>query len=508
MPAGWFLSEYLNSKGILIQEMHHNVNERYNDILNDIVSTKPDTLLLSIYIFNVILVESLIKDIRAILPDCIIIAGGPEADSSIDADHIIYGEGEQALYELLNKSGQKSIGERPLEKLDDIPSPYTIERIKKSQNKLIYYESSRGCPFHCSYCMASLSNGVRYFSLDRVKNDLINIVRSGAKIIKFTDRTFNADTKRTNAILEFILNTFHHKKVCFHFEVGGDLFKDSTLEILEKMPVGLIQIEAGVQTLNPQTLKAINRYFKKEVFIKNISRIIGYKNIHTHLDLIAGLPYDDMPSFIQSFNEVISIKPHNLQLGFLKFLKGTPIRKDYNASYSQVSPYEIICSPTMSKQDLNQLKNVEFVLNRIYNSGKFYYTLEYLLSEHEYPYDLFKDISDFFIAKGIGEGAYESTLYNCLLEYMNNSQKAIDYLRFDYLITNNSKKLPEKLKKTHSDSFKKFLAHNKRTEFVMHEEFCYLPFYHIKGNYVVRFDYSQKNPVDGQYRCEILENSI
>lgn len=505
MPAGWFLCEYLSSKGIKTREIYHNVNEPYEKLKSNIIGLNPDVLLLSVYIFNVNLINQLVKDLKNTLKGCKIIVGGPEVDEKfINADHIIIGEGEKALYKLITEGGDRIVYQDCFIDLDEIPSPYTNERLQKSDNKLIYYESSRGCPFRCSYCMASLSKGVRYFSIERVKEDLKRIVDHGCKIIKFTDRTFNACEERTNAILTYILQEFYNKKVCFHFEVGGDLFKQSTLDILRKMPVGLVQMEAGVQTLNPPTLKAINREFKKENFLNNIKEIISYGSIHMHLDLIAGLPFDSMETFILSLDEVMELRPHNLQLGFLKMLKGTPIRESYQAEYSSVAPYEIISSPLMSEKDLLTLKNVEFALNRLYNSGKFRYTLEYLFSTKATPFEVFLNLSAFFQEKGIAEGAYEWEIYNAMAEYMKDMPMAKDYLRFDYLITNNSKKVPACLKSIHAENFKKFLSQHKRTVNVMYEIFNFLPFKKLKGSYIIKFDYSAKNPVNGQYSYELL----
>jgi len=299
MPSGWFLAEFLQQKGIEIVEKYHSVNEDYDTLRNEILCKEWDAVLFSVYIFNVKTVRQLIKDIRK-ASSCKIIVGGPEVDLDLDANHIVFGEGETALYNLLTSSGEKVIYGKNITNLDDIPSPYTVKRLSESKNKLIYYESSRGCPFSCSYCMAGLTKGVRYFSLERVQNDLKRIVDSGAKIIKFTDRTFNANTERTNAILNMIANNFADKDVCFHFEVGGDLFNKSTLDILKTLPVGLVQMEAGVQTLNEKSLQAICRKFNKERFLQNITKILSYNNIHMHLDLIAGLPYEDYSSFENS----------------------------------------------------------------------------------------------------------------------------------------------------------------------------------------------------------------
>jgi radical SAM superfamily enzyme len=504
MPAGWFLADYLASKNINIDEIYHNVNENYDTVLIDIINRNPDKLLLSLYIFNVLFVKKLISDIKVKLPLCTIIVGGPEADEDFDCDYVIMGEGEKALYNLLvNGSDKKLIFEDKIKNLDEIPSPYTKERIINSKNKLIYYESTRGCPFKCTYCMASLSNGVRYFSLDRVKSDLVNLVNWGAKIIKFTDRTFNANIARTNQIFQFILDNFADSSACFHVEVGGDLFTQSTLDILKKMPVGLVQMEAGVQTLNYESLKAIKRVFLKEKFVNNISQILSYKNIHLHLDLIAGLPYDTLETFKQSFDEVYAIRPDMLQLGFLKFLNGTPIKENYNAEFSKIAPYEVITTPTMGIADFAELKDVDWINDKLSNSGKFSYTIDFLLTFNNSPYELFLNISKFFRANNIEKSSYEYKLYETLLLFMADYKYAIDILRFDFLITNNSRKIPKKLQSEHSDNFKEFLKSKTPEVTYIYEEFDYNPINNKIGTVIIKFDYTKYNRVTRKYDISI-----
>ncbi len=501
MPAGWFLSEYLKEKGIGVKEIYHNINKPCKNILDDVIKQSPDVLLLSVYIFNVNLIRKLIFDIRKSLPLCKIIIGGPEADISLDADKIIFGEGERALYEYLKG---KTIDTSPIENLDDIPSPYTFERLANSKNKMIYYESSRGCPFTCSYCMAALTKGVRYFSLERVKKDLKTIVKGGAKIIKFTDRTFNADTKRTNAILQFIALAFEDCDVCFHFEVGGDLFHKSTLDILRTFPKGLAQMEAGVQSLNKATLKAVNRVFDKEKFVYNIEKIISFQNIHMHLDLIAGLPLEDKESFISSFNQTIALRPHMLQLGFLKFLKGAPIRKTYDAKYKQSPPYEIISSEYMSEDDLKELKKVEYIVDKLYNTNRFHFTLKYLFDKYNSPYQIFKEIADFFEEKNLYRGMSMNTIYETMLQFLKNSSKAKDLLRLDFIVTNNSRKTPYPLRKPYLSDFKRFLQQRPKDRDTLYEYFEYLPEKN-KGEYIVKVDYTKKDKVTSLYDWKIID---
>lgn len=505
LPSGWFLSEYLHSKGIEVCEEYHSVNEEYDELLASILNKQFDFILFSVYIFNVKVVNRLIKDIRK-SKECKIIVGGPEVDENFCADHIVIGEGEYALYKLLTSGAEKLVFGENIKNLDSIPSPYTKERLNLSKNRLIYYESSRGCPFSCSYCMAGISRGVRYFSIERVKSDLINIVSSGAKIIKFTDRTFNANVARTNEILEFILKEFSASGTCFHFEVGGDLFQESTLKILKKLPTGLVQMEAGVQTLNEESLKAVNRNFNRAIFLDNIAKILSFNNIHLHLDLIAGLPFDTFASFIDSYNTVMNLRPHKLQLGFLKMLKNTPIRDCYNALYDAEPPYEIINSPDMSAEELAVLKEIDWINERLYNSGKFSNTLDRLFL-HFTPYQLFYKLSEHFSALQIFKDAYEYRLYEGLLSFSNFEERAREILRFDYLVTNNSRKIPKKLQKVHSNSFKSFLAANKIDRFTLYENFSYLPRKETKGNFTVKFDYKYRNPINNQYTYEIVETN-
>ncbi|NLL56081.1 MAG: DUF4080 domain-containing protein, partial [Clostridiales bacterium] len=459
----------------------------------------------SVYIFNVKTVRQLIKDIRK-ASSCKIIVGGPEVDLDLDANHIVFGEGETALYNLLTSSGEKVIYGKNITNLDDIPSPYTVKRLSESKNKLIYYESSRGCPFSCSYCMAGLTKGVRYFSLERVQNDLKRIVDSGAKIIKFTDRTFNANTERTNAILNMIANNFADKDVCFHFEVGGDLFNKSTLDILKTLPVGLVQMEAGVQTLNEKSLQAICRKFNKERFLQNITKILSYNNIHMHLDLIAGLPYETMESFIYSFNGVMNIKPHKVQLGFLKMLKHTPIRESYNAVFESDAPYEIVSTPYMTENELATLKDIDWITDKLYNTGKFSYTLELLLNNCNNYYQLFYNLAEHFKELGIKKGAQEHLLYQGILSYSKNDKRIKESLRFDYLLTNKSSSVPKVLRNKYTAEFKRFLSSRKTNNLVCYESFSYLTTENKDGNFIVEFDYIYKNKVSGKFSYKIIES--
>lgn len=497
LPAGWFLAEYLKKKGIEVTEIYHNVNENFYEVLQEVADFGADVLLVSVYIFNVNYVKRLVQAIKQFCPSCKIIAGGPEVDKDFPADHIIIGEGEKTLYELLSTGGEQSITAQVCA-LDEIPSPYTQNRLQSSRGKLIYYESSRGCPFRCAYCMAGLTRGVRYFSLERVREDLINIVDSGAKIIKFTDRTFNADAKRADDIITFIAERFSNSGACFHFEVGGDLFTQKTLDLLKTLPVGLVQIEAGVQSLNEKSLAAVNRIFDKAHFINNITEIIDGGNIHVHLDLIAGLPFETLESFIQAINETISLRPHMLQLGFLKFLKGTPIRENYDATYSLEAPYEVVSTPYMSKEQLLHLKTVEDVIDKIYNSGRFHYTLEYLMPKFGSPFELFSQLAPVLNRHKKDNAPYDG-IYDALLDFCGGSEIIKELLRFDFLVKDNSRKVPKILQRQYSKDFKQLLSQNKPSKDYMLGEFLY-----NGALRSVKFDYTKKHPINGRYSFEII----
>lgn len=500
MPSGWFLSEYLNKKGIFVKEIYRNVNEDLSVLIDELLKMDFDILLLSVYIFNANKIKKIIDAVRQSKSVKIII-GGPEADDSFNADHVVIGEGEEALYRLLIQGGEKKVNEIKIITLDDIPSPYTEERLDQSKNKLIYYESSRGCPFSCAYCMAGGSKGVRYFSLERVKSDLEKIVNSGAKIIKFTDRTFNAHTERCEEILNFILENFKDNNVCFHFEVGGDLFRESTINLLKKFPLGRVQLEAGVQTLNGKSLSAVNRVFNWEKFYDNMEKIISAGNVHTHLDLIAGLPFETLETFAYAFDEVIKLRPHMLQLGFLKMLKGAPIRDIYKADYSSEPPYEIISSDLMSKQELDLLRDIEWVVDKIYNSGKFFFTLEKLLKLYS-PFTLFKTLALCF--KNCGKRIPLYKFIEVLLNFMRSIPFSKEILRFDYFVSARNLTCPKFLRRNYSLSFRNFIKTVNTDDCVKYEEFSYNPNTNEEGIFIVKFDYRHKNPVNGRYNFTVL----
>ncbi len=279
--------------------------------------------------------------------------------------------------------GIVSSGPAYIKDLSKMPSPYTDEMLKSLNNKIAYFESSRGCPFSCSYCLSSASEGVRFFPLERVFAELERLAASGVKQIKFVDRTFNVNSERARAIIRQILEMKKSGLDCnFHLEVGADLFDEETMALLETAPKGLFQMEAGVQTVNGITLDAVCRKTDLQKLFSNLCRLKKRNNVHIHTDLIVGLPDEDYDSFIHSFNSVYSLKSHQLQLGFLKFLKGTALRRsaaDQGFVYQDQPPYEILSGNDISYDELVVLKGIAKIVDRFYNSGRFLYSLEYVI---------------------------------------------------------------------------------------------------------------------------------
>lgn len=391
------------------------INQPYSEILRGLTSSKPDAVLFSTYIWNAELICKIIPDIKKILPNAIIGAGGPEFGYAAkiylqklsDLDFIICGEGEVTFLELVqnqlnhkipgiyyrddkNSSSEAKIifgGVRePLCDLSKLPFAYPelFENQNEdfnTENKLFYYESNRGCPFSCSYCMSSLEKKVRFMPLERVFADLQKFLNANVKIVKFVDRTFNLDEERYIKIWEYILN-HHNKKTMFHFEIEAEFLSENALNFLQKVPPNIMQFEIGVQSSNPQTLKAINRSQNISTLEQNIRRIPH--TIHQHLDLIAGLPYEDLQTFGHSFDFIMNLQPDAFQLGFLKVLHGTQMEEYASKNgwkWSSSPTYETFSTPYMSYDDLNFLKDVETCVDVFYNSGHFSHLVKYILSK-------------------------------------------------------------------------------------------------------------------------------
>lgn len=416
--APWCIKAYcdLHTPGCEIVIQESNINENIGDIVTGIYGCLPDIIGFSAYIWNVEFVAKLAGTVKKLLPSCIIVLGGPESsfEKSLDnfqcVDYIIQGAGEVAFCELIASLTSGKIPSNRIiagssQNYCDFPSPFTddyfasfhSDRMASIKNQLVYYESSRGCPFSCAYCLSSATSGVGYLPVSRVKEDLLKFISNGAKCVKFVDRTFNADKNRAAGILQFIgdLDT----GCTFHFEVAADLFDEVLLGIIEKMPCNRIQFEIGIQSVNPQTLNAVGRKTDIDKSLENIQKLTSMKNCHVHVDLIAGLPFDTPQTFAEAINRCLAVNPHMLQLGFLKMLKGSAIREQstqYDYLYCEYAPYEVLKSNGMSIEDMIMLKGIERVIDKFYNSGMFVNTLQYAAEKlFKTEYDLFRLLGEY-----------------------------------------------------------------------------------------------------------------
>ncbi len=402
------LSLYAQARGVspdAITFGEWTINQSEGEILRGIASHQPDMVLFSTYIWNGAMVRKLLQDIKKVLPDITVGAGGPEAGfypegylkDFPDLDFVMTGEGEETVRELAEGKDFHQVqgifyrhecdmgfceftGDRPLLcNLDELPFPYP--EITDPDNRIYYYESARGCPFSCAYCMSSLDKRVRFLSLERVYKDLQTFIDAGVRLVKFVDRTYNLNEDRYIAIWQYILD--HHAdnghKTMFHFEIEAEYLSDRALEFLQQVPKGVMQFEIGVQSSHAETLKAVGRSPETAKLAENISRIP--RTIHTHLDLIAGLPYEDLQVFGHSYDFVMSLRPDALQLGFLKVLHGTTMEtyaKENGWQWMAEPPYETFSTPYLSYDDMNFLKDVEVITDAYWNSGLFRHTMEYL----------------------------------------------------------------------------------------------------------------------------------
>lgn len=393
------------------------INQSGSYILQEIYKKRPDVLAFSCYIWNYRIIDSIIHDIHKILPGVDIWAGGPEV--SYDPQEIIdkwqlrgvmTGPGEGVFRRLSASYVEKISDELPgildgngVNRLSLNEIPFYYSDLKNYENRIIYYESSRGCPFSCSYCLSSIDKTMDFLPVDRVCRELDFFLEKNVPQVKFVDRTFNCKKDHALPILRHILE--HDNGITnFHFEIAADLLDEDYFALFEKLRPGAVQLEIGVQSVNERTICEIRRKMDFDRVAAAVERIAAFKNIHVHLDLIAGLPYENIRSFQKSFDAVYALLPENLQLGFLKVLKGSDIEKkaaEYEIQYTAFPPYEVLSTKWLSYQDVCHLKQIEEVLEIYYNSGQFCNSLEYLSSYFDTPYEMYEYIAAWYEAHGL-----------------------------------------------------------------------------------------------------------
>ncbi|MCL2401303.1 MAG: B12-binding domain-containing radical SAM protein [Oscillospiraceae bacterium] len=402
--AVWVLAGGVTRYAKLPHDVHiveSTIHQHNDDIVDLIAASAPDVVGISTYIWNASKLPGLLKLLRESLPDTALILGGPEASHNaafwlkIGADFVLHGEGEYNLPMLLDAlaEGKPAPAESslPAEPID----PYNADYLNALQGRLAYLETSRGCPFQCAFCLSG-GSGVRFFPIESAKTQIYKLSQSGARTIKFVDRTFNCDANRAYELFEYIIGL--DTTCCFHFEVGADLFDERTLSLLSTAPPGRIQIEAGLQSFFEPALNASSRQTDLHKAEQNIRAILQSRNIHVHVDLIAGLPYETLPDFQNGFDRAYALGAHTLQLGFLKLLHGSQLRaqaENLEIHYSAEPPYEIQHSPWLSAEDLQTLKHAENALQHTYNKGRFLSVLEYVLSVSGIrPFSLFRALGE------------------------------------------------------------------------------------------------------------------
>ena len=419
------------------------INSDIDAFADSIICENPDVFSFSCYIWNITQTLYICQKIKNAKPHSVCVLGGPEVayrPKSIltdypFVDYVLTGEGEYCFPEFLDMlsglcdkesvSGLTYRSEISIisnsEKCYDTtpPSPFCDEYFKALDSRICYIESSRGCPYRCAFCLSGRVSKLRFFDINQTKSDIIKLSQSGTQTIKFVDRTFNASEKHANEILSFIKENYGSKipqGVCFHFEIAGDILKESTFEILEKMPKGAIQLEIGMQSFNEQTLLNINRKTNTKKLIQNIKRLIAMGNMHIHIDLIAGLTGEDMQSFETSFDIAYSLNAHMLQMGFLKLLYGAAMREEsekYPCEFNETPPYEVISTPWITKEQMLTLKKTEDAVDRMYNSGRFLFTLDYLINEVGFtPFKLFYEFGQRINAQKMSLCEYTEAIYN------------------------------------------------------------------------------------------------
>ena len=555
------ISQYIN-KPELVEFAEWTINQPEGEILRGIVEHNPSLVVFSTYIWNVEITTKIMGDLKKVLPEVVIGSGGPEIGYCADfylkkipsLDFVIFGEGEKTskcIAECFEQSAgadsfKKSLadikgiyirggvsekaGEAGVSKtiftgdrelicnLDEIPFPYPV--IDDPDNRIYYYESSRGCPFTCAYCMSSIDKKVRFTSLERTFKDIQRFLDANVRLVKFVDRTFNLGEDRYISIWQYILD-HHNGKTMFHFEIEAEFLSEKALDFLQKVPKGVMQFEIGVQSSNKETLKAVGRSPNIEKLAQNISRIP--RTIHSHLDLIAGLPFENLESFGHSFDYVMELRPDALQLGFLKVLHGT-VMEQYSEKngwlWMENPPYETLSTPYLSYQDILFLKDIEKLVDAYWNSGSFETVMTFVFGKIS-SWEFFSKMVDFCRKNQVFvQPRREAFWFEFLAQILKeNSIREIDgktaheLLRFDFIRGGKKGGFPDWYehrydKEEHRRALEKHASlDNARIGFAHsdYEEFSVNPFdAGQKGKFKVLFSYPRRDAENQEYKQILL----
>ena len=520
-----FASEY--KEHILLGE--YTINQTKDEILKEIYRSGAEVVCFSCYIWNISFVRELIFDLKKILPGTAFWVGGPEV--SFDAENflkempqvtgVMVGEGEETFLELaryyIEKKGTladirgiafRENGEifhngwREVMNLSRVPFAY--EQTEDFANRIIYYESSRGCPFSCSYCLSSIDKKLRFRNLELVKKELQFFLDKKVPQVKFVDRTFNCKHDHAMEIWKYILE--HDNGVTnFHFEISADLLREEELELMSRMRPGLIQLEIGVQSTNPDTIRAIHRNMDLKKLEASVARVKSFGNIHQHLDLIAGLPCEDYESFRRSFEQVYRMKPDQLQLGFLKVLKGSSMYHEaqkYEILYKEKEPYEVLSTAWLSYEDILKLKMVESMVEVYYNSGQFRKTLSWIETFYQEMFSFYESLGAYYEEKGYEEISHSRLRrYEILLEFLKEKTQlpvntASQHMVYDLYLREKLKKRPVFAmdQKPYEASVRNYRKANKIPKTAHIEVFG--------DGSAVLFDYEARDPLTNNARAE------
>ena len=520
-----------------IRIAEYTINQPADEILMDIYVRHPDILCISCYLWNISYVEQLIREIPKILPDTKVWLGGPEVSYNAREMLNVYpglagvmcGEGEQIFLELLETYAAGNEPEEILtarEALDLSSIPFIYEHIEDFDNRIVYYESSRGCPFSCSYCLSSIDKCLRFRDPDLVRRELQFFIDHEVPQVKFVDRTFNCRHDHAMAVWSYIKE--HDRGITnFHFEVAADLLNDEEIALIRSMRPGLIQLEIGVQSTNPDTVWEIRRRMDLVKVEGNVAAVREARNVHQHLDLIAGLPYEDYDSFARSFDRVYAMKPDQLQLGFLKVLKGSLMHEkteEYGLVYQDRPPYEVLSTKWLSYSDVIRLKKIEEMVEVYYNSGQFRNTMEQLVRAYTSPFEMYGALADYYEKNGLSRISHSriaryEILYH-FIEETEGTERIAEYrewLTLDLYLRDNVKNRPaflgeNRVKPDEAAAFYKAEEEERRylSGYEGYDRRQMRKMTHLEKirEEVLLFDYRKRNPLNGDaavYKVEMPE---